>query len=70
MNAATLKALKGSIKKWDTIVDGTGVDVGTGNCPLCLKFFHASRWGICGGCPVKNATGRVGCVGTPYFGVL
>jgi len=35
MDIETLKALKGSIKKWERIVEGTGVDEGADNCPLC-----------------------------------
>ncbi len=38
MNKETLKALKGSIKKWEAIVEGTGTDEGYSNCPLCALF--------------------------------
>jgi hypothetical protein len=61
MNARTLKALRGSIKKWEAIVAGTGVDQGTDNCPLCEEFFD--DW--CKGCPVNDASGN-SCNGTPY----
>lgn len=63
MDKRTLKALKGSIKKWEKIVDGTGTDKGPDNCPLCKLFFDSTD---CLGCPVNNATGKTGCRGTPY----
>ena len=50
MNKETLKALKGSIEKWEAIVAGTGVDSGTINCPLC-KFFCAPTH--CSNCPTN-----------------
>jgi hypothetical protein len=67
MDADTLAALKGSIAKWQAIVDGTGYDFGIQNCPLCL-IFHPAENGKpgCRGCPVREATGRRGCIGTPY----
>lgn len=62
MDARTLKALKGSIAKWEAIVAGTGTDEGPRNCPLCVEF-----WGdYCKGCPVRDKTGHHGCIGTPY----
>ena len=33
MNKETAEALENSITKWQRIVDGTGVDRGTINCP-------------------------------------
>lgn len=39
MNSRTLKALKGSIRKWERICNGTGEDRGPRNCPLCELFF-------------------------------
>lgn len=67
MDSKTLKALKGSIAKWEAIVAGTGVDKGPSNCPLCLAFWDNSMGEVsCLGCPVRDATGEDGCVGTPY----
>ncbi len=67
MNAKTLKALNGSIAKWEAIVTGTGVDAGPSNCPLCLAFRNFSMGGVsCLGCPVRDTTGEDGCAGTPY----
>lgn len=62
MTNVALKALRGSIEKWEKIVAGTGVDRGCTNCPLCDEF----RDGGCAGCPVKSRTGMRGCEGTPY----
>jgi len=56
MDAKTLKALKGSIKKWEKIIAGTGVDKGGDNCPLC----KACGWN-CRDCPVMTI-GELGLV--------
>lgn len=64
MDARTLRALKGSIRKWQRIVAGTGADRGTDNCPLCAEFLVGLK--CCVGCPVREATALPGCVGTPY----
>ncbi len=62
MNAETLKALKGSIKKWERIVRSTrSRDRGDENCPLCQEFDA-----LCTGCPVATKTGYIGCHETPY----
>jgi len=61
MNKKTLKALQGSIKKWEKIVKGTGEDLGGKNCPLCRLYSDS-----CGECPICQATGQIGCSGTPY----
>lgn len=62
MNAKTLRALQGSIRKWEKILLGTGTDLGHNNCPLC-KLFHKHD---CKGCPVQEETGQRWCAGTPY----
>lgn len=62
MNKETLKALRGSIKKWKDIVAGTGTDEGTNNCPLCELFFSDT----CAGCPVAKKAHAAGCGKTPY----
>lgn len=66
MNKRTLKALRGSIKKWKRIVTGYEMDQGPDNCPLCKVFQFQDEGEICGGCPVAEATGRMACEGTPY----
>jgi len=63
MPARTLKALKGSIRKWEEIVAGSGIDRATDNCPLCQLFIVAND--TCSGCPVDSA-GHHGCFGSPY----
>ena len=63
MNNKTLEALKGSIKKWEDIVDGVGSDAGGTNCPLCRLYYSN---GYCIKCPVSNNTGKGNCNGTPY----
>jgi len=66
MTAKILKALKGSISKWMKIAQGTGVDLGDRNCPLCQQFFGCEEGLSCGGCPVREKTGLVYCKRTPY----
>lgn len=63
MTARTLKALRGSIRKWQKIVAGTGKDQGPDNCPLCELFWNNKK---CDGCPVAAKTGRGLCAGSPY----
>lgn len=63
MDERTLTALKGSIAKWEAIVEGAGADEGQNNCPLCEEFALIHD---CEGCPVAERVGTTGCVGTPY----
>lgn len=69
MKPATLKALKGSIRKWELIVAGTGADDGQHNCPLCQRF-DRYELALCETdneqCPVAIATGDTECSGSPY----
>ena len=62
MKSATLKALKGSIAKWEGILAEEIYDDGSDNCPLCNLFLDSN----CAGCPVRNKTGDYGCEGSPY----
>lgn len=63
MNKDTLEALRGSIKKWESIVKSTDAeDLSGGNCPLCRKFSSSE----CIGCPVEVDTGAEDCAYTPY----
>ena len=71
MDERTLTALEGSIKKWEAIVAGTGVDAGPKNCPLCQAFHEDflspdNKGNGCRGCPVYEKTGEYGCGGSPY----
>lgn len=65
MDDVTREALEGSIKKWEAIVDGSGIDAGPQNCPLCQMFWA----GGCRGCPVFDVTDEKDCYGTPYWDV-
>ena len=56
-----LKALRGSIQKWEKIVDGTGMDKREENCPLCLTYPE------CSSCPIAETVDRNGCWGTPWI---
>jgi len=62
MDAKTLKALKGSIKKWEKIVEGEGIDDGGKNCPLCKLYSDKD----CRSCPVCAEVDNYGCHDTPY----
>src|SRR5690348_14984499 len=68
MNTKTLKALKGSIRKWERIVAGHGTDEGVDNCPLCKLFYGSDDTDepYCDGCPIRTITGRAFCLGSPY----
>ena len=78
MDDAWLGALKGSIQKWQDILDGTGFDQGGLNCPLCIKAEKEENERaasdsddydeqICLGCPVLPHTkGKGLCARTPY----
>lgn len=60
-------ALRGSVEKWDRIIDGKSDDMGTSNCPLCRKFHSRyNHKNECEGCPVHTKTGLTNCEGTPY----
>ena len=63
MDKKAVKALRGSIKKWERIVLGTGEDLGHDNCPLCKEYCRESG---CDGCPVAEDTGERFCDGSPY----
>lgn len=65
MTPKTRKALEGSITKWRKIVKGATADLGPVNCPLC-KMFAKNHLDPCHGCPVREKTGRVGCLSSPY----
>ena len=58
MSDRKIKALEGSVEKWQNIVDG-GLDKGAANCPLCREFG-------CTSCPVMKDTGHRDCDYTPY----
>lgn len=67
LSQRALKALQASIAhhkvnlKAETPSD---VRLGSTACALCELYVHDER---CGACPVKRATGKSGCAGTPYY---
>ena len=69
MTPGALKALRGSIKKWQSVVAGTMAPtdaLSCHTCPLC-HLFHDKSPGWCQGCPVKLTTGLDTCQGTPFY---
>jgi hypothetical protein len=76
MDAKTLAALEGSIKKWEAIVDKRRPNRGGADCPLCHLFNpffrHRTPGAVilskkgCEGCPVAERTGQSFCKGSPY----
>ena len=75
MDAATLKALKASIRKWRKNCNAkkpSNVRMGVNDCALCMQFVgNRTRWRndphlSCAGCPIMGNTGLVYCGGTPY----
>ncbi len=63
MKQETLTAIRGSIKKWEQILNYKQEDKGADNCPLCSLYYYNEH---CIGCPVVVVTGRSRCVGSPY----
>lgn len=61
MDKRTRKALEGSIRKWQRIVEWRGEDHADENCPLCKEFRPS-----CQECPVALRTGFSNCRKTPY----
>ena len=62
------KALRGSIRKWQRIVNGTLTDEGVDNCACCRIWWSPSNG--CEGCPISEFSGDYGCRGTPYEGYV
>jgi len=60
MNKRILKALKGSICKWNLICMGVETNRTSSNCPLCIECRS------CWQCPVKEKSEERGCDGTPW----
>lgn len=60
-----MNALEESIKHWEENLAAErpeDVKLGSKNCALCAKYFGC----LCFGCPVKKATRRSNCFGSPY----
>ena len=62
VSTETMKAMNGSVEKWQKIVAGEGVDGGEDDCPLCILSIENG----CEGCPVSAHTKRTRCRNTPY----
>lgn len=65
------RLLLASIRKWEKIVVGKGVDAGRSNCPLCKRYnrFHKHPHPNeieCDGCPIFVSTRCRYCEYTPY----
>ncbi len=60
-----IKLTRGSIKKWESVKDGTIMELGGNNCPLCREYIYRLQIG-CKECPIYLRTGKVNCFGTPY----
>lgn len=58
-------ALEESIKKWEDIIAGKGVDNGAKNCALCQLFIQQE--GNCVRCPARKESSFGGCTDTPYI---
>ena len=54
------EALEKSIKKWESIVNGTGIDKGSENCELCKDN------AFCSTCIIFTETKEEVCWNTPY----
>ena len=66
MNKKTREALEGSIRKWEEILASRKKEGGISDCPLCPQFRGPSGIWHCDGCPVRAASGKAFCEGTPY----
>ena len=62
-NKKQIRALNGSIKKWEKIVAGTDVDRGTLNCPCCKNWYKNE----CNRCPIAIFNDSCECLHTPYY---
>jgi hypothetical protein len=75
MDSITLRALRGSIEKWEKNLkqdNWRNVTTDVVSCPLCVMFLLNKRPGDnpCEGCPVFKKTGVSGCNTTPYTQVM
>ena len=63
------KALRGSIRKWARIVNGTTKDCGPESCACCIVWRDVVGSAVkadCSGCPIQQFTGADECANTPY----
>lgn len=70
MDEKTRAALEASIQHWRENVNAAspdGVSVHGKDCALCRVFLDS---GNCAGCPVRRASGKKLCRGTPYVAAV
>ena len=72
MDKKTLRALRGSIRKWHKIAYHEKINRGVRDCPLCRQFHSAFAKDVdyddsCSNCPVQIRTGEPYCYETPYI---
>jgi hypothetical protein len=65
MDIKVLEALKGSIKKWEAIINDNGLDKMSFNCPLCI-YSQSLKGIVCSGCIISEKTKLNHCMETPY----
>jgi len=58
-----VKLLQYSVEKWEEIAEEKIAEKGAETCALCLFFLSDN----CERCPVKERTGRINCVGSPFI---
>lgn len=63
MTQKVVKALEGSICKWNDVGMGFGKENGYEDCPLCTLFYISHD---CYGCPISTEMRMAYCEGTPY----
>jgi hypothetical protein len=75
MDQRTLRALQGSIEKWERNLELaeennlSALDLSRGSCPLCDLFWRYDSGISCRGCPIFERTGFLRCQHTPYYRV-
>jgi hypothetical protein len=65
MDTKVLEALKGSIKKWEAIINEDGLDKMGINCPLCQYSWIRGN-SLCDSCIISEKTSETNCDGTPH----
>ena len=64
-NTRTEALIRASIDHWARLAELDPMEdewCGGKDCPLCIEFSSID----CKGCPIRNATGSYGCIGSPY----
>ena len=62
LSKRALNGLSGSIRKWEKIYSGEGIDSGEDNCPLCQLYGNND----CKSCPIFRATKIDCCDDSPF----